>query len=338
MIGTSRPAAQAVDHVDAVDAGQAEVEDDDVGMVARRELERDLAGRRAGRRRSRAPCRFVPSARRSCGSSSTDAGSRVHRAHALGALNDHRQCRRPGVSSITSSPSHRLDEPARDREAEPDAGAAAGSPSRWNGWNTCSRSRAGMPGPRSMTRRSTRVAAPRPASTRTGSSGGRPAQRVLDEVRDARSSSAASARTAGSVSGRRRRRRTPARRGSRARRARPPRGSTGARADVERAGLQPAHVEQVADERVEPVGLLVDRLEELVASSSASSRRRAGSRLDTDALIDASGVRRSCDTACSSAVRSSLASASVRRLRPPRPRARSRSSAAASCAANALST
>ena len=31
------PAAQAADHVDAVDAGQAEVEDDDVGVVARGE-------------------------------------------------------------------------------------------------------------------------------------------------------------------------------------------------------------------------------------------------------------------------------------------------------------
>ena len=46
--------------------------------------------------------------------------------------------------------------------------------------------------------------------------------------------------------------------------------------DVERAGLEPAHVEQVADEVVEPVGLLVDRLQELVPSPRASSRRRAG--------------------------------------------------------------
>ena len=46
------------------------------------------------------------------------------------------------------------------------------------------------------------------------------------------------------------------------------------------------------------------------ASPRRSTRRRAGSRLVTDALIDASGVRRSCDTAASSAVRSSFASAS----------------------------
>ena len=35
------------------------------------------------------------------------------------------------------------------------------------------------------------------------------------------------------------------------------------RADLERASLDPAHVEEVPDERVEPVGLLVDRVQEL---------------------------------------------------------------------------
>ena len=54
-IGTVAPAAQAADHLDAVDAGQPEVEHDHVGMVARRELERLLAGRARGRPRSRAP-------------------------------------------------------------------------------------------------------------------------------------------------------------------------------------------------------------------------------------------------------------------------------------------
>ena len=44
MIGTwsSRGAR---DHLDAVDPGQAEVEDDEIGMVARGQRERDLAGR-----------------------------------------------------------------------------------------------------------------------------------------------------------------------------------------------------------------------------------------------------------------------------------------------------
>ena len=41
------PAAEAGDHVEAGDVGEAEVEDDEVGPVPGRELERDLAG--AGR-------------------------------------------------------------------------------------------------------------------------------------------------------------------------------------------------------------------------------------------------------------------------------------------------
>ena len=44
MIGTSAPAPQALDHLDAADAGQAEVEHDDVGVVTGREIERLLAG------------------------------------------------------------------------------------------------------------------------------------------------------------------------------------------------------------------------------------------------------------------------------------------------------
>ena len=38
------PAAQALDHLDAVDAGQAEVEHDDIGMVPSREVERLFSG------------------------------------------------------------------------------------------------------------------------------------------------------------------------------------------------------------------------------------------------------------------------------------------------------
>ena len=54
----------------------------------------------------------------------------------------------------------------------------------------------------------------------------------------------------------------------------------------------------------------------MAARKSAVSRVRPrhvarARRLDTDALIEASGVRRSCDTALSSAVRSSLARSSA---------------------------
>ena len=65
-----RPAAQTLDHLDAVDPGQAEVEDDEVGMIARCERQRELAGR-CEVDLVVARLRFVPSARRSWGSSST---------------------------------------------------------------------------------------------------------------------------------------------------------------------------------------------------------------------------------------------------------------------------
>ena len=42
------------------------------------------------------------------------------------------------------------------------------------------------------------------------------------------------------------------------------------------AGLQPAHVEQVRDERREPVGLLLDRFEELRGLRRRPTRRRPG--------------------------------------------------------------
>ena len=45
MIGTARPLAQPPDHLEPVDVGQAEVEDDDVGL-ARRELRESLGARR----------------------------------------------------------------------------------------------------------------------------------------------------------------------------------------------------------------------------------------------------------------------------------------------------
>ena len=45
MIGHPAPAPQSLDHLDAVDAGQPEVEQDDVGMVPGREVERLLARR-----------------------------------------------------------------------------------------------------------------------------------------------------------------------------------------------------------------------------------------------------------------------------------------------------
>ena len=95
-------------------------------------------------------------------------------------------------------------------------------------------------------------------------------------------------------------------------------------ADVERARLEPAHVEEVADERIEAIGLLVDREEELVPRLSVHSTS-SWSRLVTDALMPESGVRRSCETAERIAVRRSPAAA-----RSPASEASARSSSSAS--------
>ncbi len=106
-----------------------------------------------------------------------------------------------------------------------------------------------------------------PASTRTGGAGRRVAERVRrSTLAIARSSRPGSASTRGSVSGTSTS--TSRRDGAeaaRARRARPRRARRASASTCERAGLQPAHVEQVADEGVEAVGLLVDRLQELAA-------------------------------------------------------------------------
>ena len=96
------PAAQAADDLDAVHAGQPEVEDDDVRVVARGELQRLLAGRRRGRRRTPARGGSRRARGRICGSSSTTS-TRVMRAPP-------RQARvttvspPPGVSSTSTSP------------------------------------------------------------------------------------------------------------------------------------------------------------------------------------------------------------------------------------------
>ena len=129
-----------------------------------------------------------------------------------------------------------------------------------------SRSAAGTPGPRSTTRTST----PSPADAGDDAHRACRPARVVDRVRDHVRERALEQR--------------PGRRATRGWRlvdvdvdAPRPAGPrlasaagitsstpTGGEADVERAGLEPAHVEQVADEGVEAVGLLVDRDEELV--------------------------------------------------------------------------
>ena len=66
---------------------------------------------------------------------------------------------------------------------------------------------------------------------------------------------------------------------------------------LQRAGVQAAHVEQVADQRVEPVRVLLDRGQQRRLVGSGSSCTSVCRRLLTLALIEASGVRRSWLTA-----------------------------------------
>ena len=170
----------------------------------------------------------------------------------------------PGVSSTVELAAHGLDEARGRRPGRgPTPGAVGLSPSRWNGSKTRSGVRRAMPGPWSMTRRSTRPPTA-PASTRTGSPGGSEPQGVGDQVGDGPlEQGRVGLRPAGASRARRRRRRGLGRpRLAEARRRRPPRGRRRRRRHDERAGLEAAHVEQVADEAVEPVGLLVDGDEE----------------------------------------------------------------------------
>ena len=69
------------------------------------------------------------------------------------------------------------------------------------------------------------------------------------------------------------------------------------RVHAERAGLQPAHVEQVLDQPDQPVQRLLGGGEQLVAVLVGERRRRRCAGWPTAALAEASGVRRSWLTA-----------------------------------------
>ena len=219
---------------------------------------------------------------------------------------------------------HRLDEALGDGEAEPDpvavrrcrrAAGTARTPRRAR--------RAGCPG-RGRRRARRRRRRPRPPRRAPAIAGRRARERVGDEVGDRpleqRRVGDDRRQRLGDVDVDRARR---ARRGWRARRARPRRAPTARSVDVERAGLEPAHVEQVADEAFEPVGLLVDRVEELAGAARRPVDVVAAAGSSTDALIDASGVRRSCETAAGApcAARWRRRASPPRRPRPRAPRA-----------------
>ena len=105
------PAAQAADHLDAVDSGQAEVEDDEVGVLARGD------GRALPRRSARARRR----SRARAGSSRARAGSAARRRRrgcgSFGRLADATTIVSPppGVSSTSISPPIASTKPSRPR-------------------------------------------------------------------------------------------------------------------------------------------------------------------------------------------------------------------------------
>ena len=97
-------------------------------------------------------------------------------------------------------------------------------------------------------------------------------------------------------------------------------------------------VHQVADQPVQPIGLLEHRREQLALLRGIVHAPSSESRLESPpALIDASGVRRSCVTLENSAARSWLVSASSCAPRT-RTSSRARSSASAACFAVASSS
>ena len=219
-----------------------------------------------------------------------------------------RSCRRPGCRRSRSSPPIAVRNPWATASPRPTPPGRL-SPSRWNGWNTRSRS-ARASRARGRRRGSRHASASSAASTRTRAPSALNVIALSTTLAIARSSSAGSARTSGSDSGTSTSTIAP----------RWPRLEHGGEDDLlwrrrrprrlDHAGLHPAHVEQVADQRRSADRFRRRSWSTNSAVSSLGPRDVAvACRLVAHALIDASGVRRSCDTACSRAPRSSLASA-----------------------------
>ena len=264
-----------------------------------------------GRRRPRSP--------RRAGSSAARAGSAARRRRRGRAVRSRRHlgraARRAGARATNVAPcpgarlgpdaaAVRLGEAARDREPEPGARRAAVARARWNGSKI--RSQLALGDARARGRRRARSPPCRVAVTRTLHRlvGRRELERVLEQVRRARAGSAsASTRTGGSS----RARATTSTRSRAAelverlrRRARRP---SRARARRRRARLQPREVEQVLDEPVEPPCLDANRLERAPRGRRRRARARSAREpVRSAARIAVSGERRSCQTACSTAV------------------------------------
>ena len=179
-IGTLAPGAEPADHLDAVDPRQARGRGSTTsGRCSRRVAERLLAvGRRdhlvaAGaqvRAQATQDLRLVVD----------DQDPR----HAASESDSTIVSPPPGVSSIDELAAHRLHEALRDREPEPHAVRRTNGRPALEGLEHPVAVAGGIPGPRSITRSSTRCAADAGRRSRTCSSAGVHAHRVAGDVGD----------------------------------------------------------------------------------------------------------------------------------------------------------
>ena len=336
------PAPQPADHVDAVDAREPEVEDHDVGVVARRELERLLAvgGEvdlvAAGAQVDRRARAGSAARRRRPGRGVTALGA----ASCGGRTSDHRGARRPGCPRRVDA---RRPSPRRSR------GRPRGRARRRRRWT--GRRAVGTAGTRvALGRRDARAAVDDPQvdaspTRRLDPHRGRRAATTRcafsTTLATARSSSAGVGVDAGQRLGHVDL--DAGRAGRRGRRSASGDDLVERRRRASRAASAPVCSRLMSSRLptsvVEPVGLLVDRLEELVRRRRRSKSTSRCSRLVTDALIDASGVRRSCDTAAQQRGAQLVGSPRAgRRGRAVGPQLAAAASATGDLAANARST
>ena len=239
------------------------------------------------------------------------------------------------MSSTSTSPPIASTNPRATARPRPTPSPDGRSPNRWNGSNTRWRSSSGMPGPRSTIRSSTRPPASDPRM-RTGPSEP-PYDRALDAMfAIARSRSAASTSTRGSVSG------------TSTSMPRPwslmlasAFGTTSSSPTTWWTRRRLPVWILLASSRLPTRELSRSVSSSIVARNSATSSAfhvtSSWRRLLTAALTDASGVRRSWETAARIAARRSLTSTSSAASSASRFSARART-ATASCATNAAST
>ena len=276
----------------------------------------------------------MPSARRICGSSSTTSTRSPRHGRDLREADHHRHaaaraCPRPSARR----PSPRRSPRATARPSPTPAAVAGGRRAAGTAGTSCSRSSTGMPGPWSIDAQVDPLGTA-PASTRTALVRRRPGDaRCRRRSRPPARAAPASARDPGQRLGDVEHDRRPGgRAGRRARAARPPRGrpraSTSCSAPVCSRLMSSRLPTRWSSRSVS--SSIVSRNSRVASGVQSTSRC---SRLVTDALIDASGVRRSCDTAASSAVRSSFASASPAAAATSA-RSRRRSTATCTWAAN----